>query len=380
MIRIQQTISMVDLKTQYQKIKSEIDRSVINTIESSLFIGGPIVEEFKNSLQNYLNVKHVIPCANGTDALQIALMSLNLQKGDEVIVPSFTYVAAAEVIVLLGLTPVMVDVNVNNFNICIQSIEKAVTPKTKAIIPVNLFGQSSPMEELVNIANKYDLYIIEDNAQALGSDYIFNNGLKKKTGTIGDIGCTSFFPTKNLGCYGDGGAIYTDNEELAEKIRVIAVHGQSKKYHHKVIGCNSRLDALQASILNIKLKYLDIYNLARSKASEIYTKGLSGLKELETPITETYSNHVFHQYTIKVKNNKRDALKEYLRKNDIPSIVYYPIPLYKQEAFLTYLNRDFKLVNTEILCNEVLSLPMHSELDKSIQQYIVEKIKMFFNG
>ena len=370
---------MVDLKTQYQKIKSEIDRSVINTIESSQFIGGPIVEEFKNSLQNYLNVKHVIPCANGTDALQIALMSLNLQKGDEVIVPSFTYVAAAEVIGLLGLTPVMVDVNLNNFNICIQSIEKAVTSKTKAIIPVHLFGQSSPMEELVNIANKYDLYIIEDNAQALGSDYIFNNGLKKKTGTIGDIGCTSFFPTKNLGCYGDGGAIYTDNEELAEKIRVIAVHGQSKKYHHKVIGCNSRLDALQASILNIKLKHLNTYNLNRLKASKIYTKGLFDLKELETPITETYSNHVFNQYTIKVKNNKRDALKEYLRKNDIPSIVYYPIPLYKQEAFLTYLNRDFKLVNTEILCNEVLSLPMHSELDKSIQQYIVEKIKIFFN-
>ena len=373
-------IPMVDLKSQYQKIKTEVDSIIINTIASSQFIGGPQVDNFKNSLKKYLNVKHVIPCANGTDALQIALMSLNLQKDSEVILPSFTYVAAAEVIGLLGLTPVMVDVDINNYNICIQSIEKAITPKTKAIIPVHLYGQSAPMEELINIANKYDLHIIEDNAQALGSDYIFKNGLRKKTGTIGDIGCTSFFPTKNLGCYGDGGAIYTDNEELAEKIRIIAVHGQYKKYHHKVIGCNSRLDAIQAAILNVKLKYLDTYNLARSKASEIYTKGLNAIEGLETPTKESYSNHVFHQYTIKVKDNKRDHLKEFLEQFNIPTVVYYPIPLYKQEAFYQFVKEDFELENTEILCREVLSLPMHTELEEPTQQYIIGKIKKFFNG
>ena len=372
-------IDMVDLKSQYRKIKNEIDSSIISTIESSQFIGGSQVESFKISLQEYLKVKHVIPCANGTDALQIALMALGLKPDDEVIVPSFTYVAAAEVIALLGLTPVMVDVDINNFNICIQSIEKAITPKTKAIIPVHLYGQSSPMEELINIADKYDLHIVEDNAQALGADYIFKNGLRKKTGTIGNIGCTSFFPTKNLGCYGDGGAIYTDSDELAEKIRIIAVHGQSKKYRHKVIGCNSRLDAIQAGILNVKLKYLDTYNLTRSKASEIYTKGLNEIEGLETPTINSYSNHVFHQYTIKVKDNKRDHLKKYLSKNDIPSIVYYPIPLYKQEAFSLYVKSGFKLTNTEILCNQVLSLPMHTELEESTQQYIIEKIKIFFN-
>lgn len=373
-------IPMVDLKSQYQKIKTEVDSIIINTIASSQFIGGPQVDNFKNSLKKYLNVKHVIPCANGTDALQIALMSLNLQKGSEVILPSFTYVAAAEVIGLLGLTPVMVDVDINNYNICIRSIEKAITPKTKAIIPVHLYGQSAPMEELINIANKYDLHIIEDNAQALGSDYIFKNGFRKKTGTIGDIGCTSFFPTKNLGCYGDGGAIYTDNDELAEKIRIIAVHGQSKKYHHKVIGCNSRLDAIQAAILNVKLKYLDTYNLARVKASEVYTKGLYAVEGLETPTIESYSNHVFHQYTIKVKDNKRDDLKEYLEQFNIPSVVYYPIPLYKQEAFYQFVKEDFELENTEILCREVLSLPMHTELEEPTQQYIIGKIKTFFNG
>ena len=373
-------IDMVDLKTQYKKIKSEIDSSIINTIESSQFIGGPQVEAFKISLQNYLDVKYVIPCANGTDALQIALMALELKPGDEVIVPSFTYVAAAEVIGLLGLTPIMADVDLNNFNICIESIKKAITPKTKAVIPVHLYGQSAPMEELVNLASKHNFYIVEDNAQALGADYKFKNGIKRKTGTIGDIGCTSFFPTKNLGCYGDGGALYTNNDWLAERLKIIAVHGQSIKYHHKVIGCNSRLDALQASILNIKLKYLDTYNLNRLKAAQIYTKGLSEINELITPKTENYSNHVFHQYTLKVKNNKRDDLKEYLGKNNIPSIVYYPIPLYKQEAFSSYVKAGFKLENTEILCNQVLSLPMHTELEKSTQQYIIEKIKTFFNG
>lgn len=373
-------ILMVDLKTQYKRIKGEIDSSIINTIESSHFIGGPEVEKFKISLENYLQVKHVIPCANGTDALQIALMALELKPGDEIIVPAFTYVATAEVIGLLGLKPIMVDVDIDNFNISLKNLENVVTSKTKAIVPVHLFGQSAPMEELIHFATKNDLYIIEDNAQALGAEYKFQDGKKKKVGTIGDIGCSSFFPSKNLGCYGDGGALFTNNDKLAEKITMIANHGQSKKYHHKVIGCNSRLDAIQATILNIKLKYLETYNFNRLKAAQIYTNGLSEIKELETPILETFSSHVFHQYTLKVKNNKRDDLKEFLSKNNIPSMIYYPIPLYQQEAFSSYVNEGYKLVNTEILCNQVLSLPMHTELDDSTQQYIIEKIKTFFNG
>jgi UDP-2-acetamido-2-deoxy-ribo-hexuluronate aminotransferase len=373
-------IDMVDLKSQYKKIKSEIDSSIINTIESSQFIGGPQVEVFKISLQNYLDVKYVIPCANGTDALQIALMALELKPGDEIIVPAFTYVATAEVIGLLGLKPIMVDVDIDSFNISLKNLEKVISSRTKAIVPVHLFGQSAPMEELVYFATKNDLYIIEDNAQALGAEYEFKDGVVKKTGTIGDIGCTSFFPSKNLGCYGDGGALFTNNDKLAEKIGMIANHGQSKKYHHKVIGCNSRLDALQASILNIKLKYIDTYNLNRSKAAQIYTDGLSEIQELETPILETFSSHVFHQYTLKVKNKKRDELKEYLSKNNISSMIYYPIPLYQQEAFSSYVKAGFKLANTEILCNQVLSLPMHTELEISTQQYIIEKIKTFFNG
>lgn len=370
---------MVDLKSQYKNIKNEIDAVILKIIESSQFINGPEVKIFKESLQNYLNVKHVIPCANGTDALQISLMSLDLKKGDEVIVPSFTYVATAEVIALLGFVPVMVDVDKSNYNISLTHLEKAITRRTKAIVPVHLFGQSSPMEELIEIAQKYNLFIIEDAAQALGADYYFSDGSNKKVGTIGEIGCTSFFPSKNLGCYGDGGALFTNNDDLAEKINMIANHGQSKKYYHKVIGCNSRLDSLQAGVLNIKLKNLDKYNNSRRNSAEIYSKGLSVLNDIQVPIIENYSNHVFHQYTIKVFNNKRDQLKSYLEHYQIPSMIYYPIPLHKQDAFIKYTDINQKLNNTEELCKEVLSLPMHSELDISTQQHIIEKIKSFFN-
>lgn len=373
-------IPMVDLKSQYKKIKSEIDSSIINTIESSQFIGGPQVEAFKISLQEYLKVKHVIPCANGTDALQIALMALGLKTGDEVLVPAFTYVATAEVIGLLGLIPIMVDVDLVNFNILIEGLEDKLSSKTKAIVPVHLFGQGADMEDLLKFAKKHNLFIVEDNAQALGADYFFKNGSSSKLGTIGDIGCTSFFPSKNLGCYGDGGALITNDDELAKKIRMIANHGQSKKYYHKIIGCNSRLDSIQAAVLNIKLKYLDKYNTNRKNAAAFYIKELDKIPEIVTPITMNYSSHVFHQFTLKVKENQRDHLREYLQKKEIPSMIYYPIPLYHQEAFSGYASKSFKLENTETLCKEVLSLPMHSELKSETQEKIIFHIKEFFNA
>ena len=291
---------MVDLKNQYLKIKDQIDKTIINTIESSQFIGGPEVENFKASLEQYLGVKHVIPCANCTDALQISLMSLNLERGDEIIVPAFTYIAAVEVIALLGLKPILVDVNLDNFNILVEDIENKITSRTKAIIPIHLFGQGSNMEELLKISQKYNLNIIEDNAQALGAHYKFKDGSLKKLGTIGNIGCTSFFPSKNLGCYGDGGAIMTNDEKLA-KIKMIANHGQLKKYNHKIIGCNSRLDSIQASILNIKLNYFDQFNRNRLIAANYYSKGLKDLKDIIIPVQMEYSSHVYHQYTIRIK-------------------------------------------------------------------------------
>jgi UDP-2-acetamido-2-deoxy-ribo-hexuluronate aminotransferase len=375
-----ENIPMVDLKSQYQNIKDQIDQSVISTIESSQFIGGSQVESFKISLQEYLKVKHVIPCANGTDALQIALMALGLKPGDEVIVPAFTYVATAEVIGLLGLIPIMVDVDLENFNILIEGLENKISSKTKAIVPVHLFGQASRMEDLLKFAKMRNLFVIEDNAQALGADYFFKNGSSNKLGTIGDIGCTSFFPSKNLGCYGDGGALMTNDDELAEKIRMIANHGQSKKYHHKIIGCNSRLDSIQAAVLNVKLKYLDKYNTNRKNAAAFYIKELDQTSGIVTPITMNYSSHVFHQFTLKVKENQRDHLKDYLQKKGIPSMIYYPIPLYDQEAFRGYVSKNFKLENTEALCKEVLSLPMHSELKRETQEKIIFYIKEFFNA
>ena len=333
---------------------------------------------FQKNLSEYLNVKYVITCANGTDALQIALMSLELRPGDEVIVPSFTYVATAEVIALLGLIPVMVDVDPNSFNVTKSNIENAITKKTKAIVPVHMFGQCADMESIVDLAKERNLFLIEDTAQAFGSNYIFKNGIVKKAGTIGDIGCTSFFPSKNLGCYGDGGAIYTNNQELAEKIRMIANHGQEKKYIHKIIGVNSRLDNIQAAILDVKLKYLDQYNNSRIIAANIYDELLSGLNCLQIPYRSQNTTHIFHQYTLTIKNGKRDAIKKYLETYQIPTMIYYPVPLNEQQAFSKIGKVQDSLKTTKNLCSTVLSLPMHTELTKDQQEYISEKIFSFF--
>jgi len=371
-------IEMVDLKGQYNKIKSEVDQAVISCISSSAFINGPAVKEFQASLESYLGIKHVIPCANGTDSLQIAMMALELQPGDEVICPAFTYVATAEVIGLLGLTPIMVDVDSKTFNLTASEVEKAITPKTKAIVPVHLYGQSCDMEAIIALARKYNLYVIEDNAQAIGADYAFSDGRKAKTGTIGHIGSTSFFPSKNLGCYGDGGALMTNDDNLAQKMRMIANHGQEKKYHHKVLGCNSRLDTIQAAILNIKLKYLDQYSRARNKMAFYYDEAFCTIEELEVPARQHNSTHVFHQYTMKVKNGTRNQLQSYLSDNGIPSMIYYPLPLYKQEAFQQFVSADFKLDSTEQLCDEVLSLPIHTEMNLDNINFICTSIKSFF--
>ena len=371
-------IQMVDLKGQYHKIKDEIDTAVIQTIESTSFINGPSVKEFANSLQNYLDVKHAIPCANGTDALQIALMALSLNPGDEVICPSFTYVATAEVISLLGLTPIMTDVDHNTFNITVDIIRPHITNKTKAIVPVHLYGQSCDMEGIMNLAEELGLYVIEDNAQAIGAKYTFSDGTVKNTGTIGHIGTTSFFPSKNLGCYGDGGAIFTNDDEIAKKLKMIANHGQEVKYYHKVTGCNSRLDSIQASILNIKLSYLDDYALARNKMAKNYDDSFSKIPELTIPKRQHNSTHVFHQYTLMVKPELRGALIDFLRENKIPVMIYYPIPLYKQEAFSNYVNSDFEIPNVEQLCCSVFSLPIHTEIESSSQEYIIQKVKEFF--
>ena len=372
-----QNIQMVDLKKQYKSIKKEVNAALKNCMESALFINGPEVQAFQKNLENYLAVKHVIPCANGTDALQIAVMALDLKPGDEIIVPAFTYVATAEVIALLGLSPIMVECDSKTFNLTASLIEKAITPNTKAIVPVHLFGQSCDMEAIMAVAKKHNLFVIEDNAQAIGADYTFSNGTIQKAGTIGLIGCTSFFPSKNLGCYGDGGALMTNNDEVAQKIRMIANHGQNKKYFHKVVGVNSRLDAMQAAVLNIKLKRLDKYTAARQKAAKFYDKSFKILKGLAIPKRQPNSTHVFHQYTLLVKNGKRDALQKYLADNGIPSMIYYPVPLYKQEAFKNYYT-GADLPVTEQLCKEVLSLPMHTELSSEMQNFIANCVKTFF--
>lgn len=374
-----QNIQMVDLKSQYQHIKVEIDKAVIDCIESTAFINGPAVKEFQNSLQTYLGVKHVIPCANGTDSLQIAMMALGLKPGDEVICPSFTYVATAEVIGLLGLIPVMVEVDSDTFNITSTIIEKAITSKTKAIVPVHLYGQSCDMEDIMILANKYNLFVIEDNAQAIGADYTFSDGKIAKTGTIGHIGSTSFFPSKNLGCYGDGGALMTNDDDLAHKMRIIANHGQEKKYYHKVLGCNSRLDTIQAAILNIKLKYLDKYSNARNKMANYYDSAFVNIDAIQTPVRQNNSTHVFHQYTMLVKNGKRDELQSFLLEKGIPSMIYYPLPLYKQEAFESYVAEGFELPITEQLCKEVISLPIHTEMNDESMEYVCAQIVSFFS-
>lgn len=371
---------MVDLMSQYQNLKPEIDQAISEVCATATFINGPAVKSFTDNLSQYLDVQHVIGCANGTDALQIALMALGLKPGDEVIVPAFTYVATAEVIGLLNLTPVMVDVQADTFNTTIDLLEKALTTKTKAIVPVHLFGQSADMEAIMAFAKANNLFVVEDNAQAIGADYKFSNGKTAKTGTIGDIGTTSFFPSKNLGCYGDGGAIFTNNDELAKKIRMIANHGQKKKYYHSVIGCNSRLDSIQAAILDIKLKHLDLYSKARIAVADKYDEAFKNIAELKTPSRAKYSTHVFHQYTLIVQNGKRDELIEYLKTNDIPCGVYYPVPLYKQEAFSKYTEPGFDLPTTEKLCQSVISLPIHTEMKPEIQDYIISKVEIFFNA
>ena len=373
-------IQMVDLKGQYNKIKDEIDRAVLECIASAAFINGPKVSEFQQNLESYLKVRHVVPCANGTDALQIALMALDLQEGDEIIVPSFTYVATAEVIALLKLKPVMVEVDENTFNVTAEIIEKAITPRTKAIVPVHLFGQSCDMEAIMRVAEKHNLYVVEDNAQAIGADFIDSSGEIKKTGTIGHIGCTSFFPSKNLGCYGDGGAIFTNDDRLAAKMRMIANHGQAKKYYHSVIGVNSRLDSLQAAILNVKLPYLDEYCALRGAVAERYDAAFADINELQTPAREEKSTHVFHQYTLQVKNGGRDELQKHLQEKGVPSMIYYPVPLYRQDAFKNYVSDDFELPITEKLCRSVLSLPVHTEMDEETQNYIIKNVREFFAG
>jgi len=373
-------IEMVDLKGQYAKIQNEIDNAILKCIRSANFINGPAVSEFSTSLSEYLGGAYVIPCANGTDALQIAMMALALKPGDEVIVPSFTYVATAEVIGLLGLVPIMVDVDPYHFNITRENIEKAISSKTKAIVPVHLFGQCADMESIIELAKGKGLYIIEDTAQSIGAKYTFNDGTIKHAGTIGDIGCTSFFPSKNLGCYGDGGALFTKNPILAEKIKMIANHGQSKKYVHKFIGVNSRLDTIQAAVLNIKLKHLDEYSLARRKAADCYDNLLSNVDNLQIPYRLLKSTHVFHQYTILINDNKRDTLKAYLEKREIPAMIYYPIPLNEQEAYSPLGIIAENLHETQRLCKSVLSLPMHTELTLDQQVYITDEIKSFLNN
>lgn len=376
-------IQMVDLKGQYMKIKPEVDAAIQNVIDNTAFINGPIVKEFAQNLSNYMGGCNVIPCANGTDALQIALMALDLKPGDEVIVPAFTYVASAEVIGLLGLTPVMVDVDYETFNVTVDNIKKALSDKTKAIIPVHLFGQSCDMEPILAFAKEHNLYVIEDNAQAIGAEYTFSDGHKEKTGTMGTIGCTSFFPSKNLGCYGDGGAIFCKDDALSEKLRMIANHGQKVKYHHSVIGCNSRLDSIQAAILNVKLKHLDEYSKARYAAASYYTEKLRAFdpeqKFFITPTELVNSTHVYHQYTLKIKNSKRDALKQFLADAGIPSMIYYPLPLQEQEAFKPITRAAEDLNVAKDIAYSVLSLPVHTEMTIDIQDIIINKIIEFFS-
>lgn len=371
-------MQMVDLKGQYLKIKGEIDGAIQNVIDSSAFINGPQVKEFAKNLAAYNGSKHCITCANGTDALQIALMALGLQKGDEVIVPAFTYVSTAEVIGLLGLTPVMVDVDYQTFNITVDTIKGAVTPRTKAIVPVHLYGQSCDMDPIMDFARENGLFVVEDDAQAIGSWYTFRDGHRKKTGSIGHIGCTSFFPSKNLGCYGDGGAMFTDDDELAERLRMIANHGQQVKYHHKIIGCNSRLDTIQAAILDVKLKHLDEYLDARHAAAQYYTENLKDITGIITPKEEAFSTHGYHQYTLKVQGGKRDALKQFLAENEIPSMIYYPLPLQEQEAFKSISKVGGDLSTAKELAGEVLSLPIHTEITRAEQNVVISRVRAYY--
>ncbi|TYA74686.1 DegT/DnrJ/EryC1/StrS family aminotransferase [Seonamhaeicola marinus] len=373
-------IQMVDLKGQYQGIKDVVNPSIQEVIETTSFINGPKVHEFQKNLENYLNVKHVIPCANGTDALQIAMMGLGLKPGDEVITADFTFAATVEVIALLNLTPVLVDVNEDDFNINIDAVKRAITPKTKAIVPVHLFGQCANMDAIMEIAKEHNLFVIEDTAQAIGANYTHKDGTKTKIGTIGDVGATSFFPSKNLGCYGDGGAIFTNNDELAHTIRGIVNHGMYVRYHHDVVGVNSRLDSIQAAVLDAKLPNLDTYNKRRREAADKYDKSFKGVSGIETPYRYgAEDNHVFHQYTLKVKGVDRDALAKHLNENGIPCGVYYPIPLHKQKAYVDERYNEEAFIVTNQLVKEVISLPMHTELEDDQIEFITSTVIKFVN-
>jgi UDP-2-acetamido-2-deoxy-ribo-hexuluronate aminotransferase len=375
-------IQMVDLKQQYLQIKQEVDAAILEVLDSSAFINGKPVQELTADLNNYLGVKHTIPCANGTDALQIAMMALDLQPGDEVITPSFTYIATTEVVALLRLKPVFVEVNPKTFCIEPEAIRKAITPKTKAIVPVHLYGHACNMEEIMKIADEHNLYVIEDNAQAIGADFMYSNGTKKKTGTIGTIGCTSFFPSKNLGCYGDGGAIFTNDDLLADKLKMIANHGQKVRYYHEMVGCNSRLDTVQAAVLKIKLKKLDEYIQARRKAADVYDAAFANHPHITTPYRASYSHHAFHQYTLTLDGYSnvaevRNGLNEYLATQKIPSMIYYPVPAHRQQMFAAFGGNDYNLETTDWLTDRVISLPMHTELEEEQLQFITSEVLQF---
>ncbi|REC53362.1 transcriptional regulator [Chryseobacterium piscium] len=369
-------IQMVDLQSQYYKIKNDVDNAVLNVMDSAAFINGPEVKSFQNEMETYLDVKHVIPCANGTDALQIALMGLDLQEGDEVITADFTFAATVEVIHLLKLKSVLVDVDYDTFTISTEAIKKAITPKTKAIIPVHIFGQCANMEEILKIAEEHNLFVIEDNAQAIGAQYTFSDGSVRHAGTMSTVGTTSFFPSKNLGCYGDGGAIFTNNDELAHRLRGIVNHGMYERYYHDEVGVNSRLDSIQAAILRKKLPNLDSYNDARRKAADYYDEAFAGNENILTPKREENSTHVFHQYTLRILNGKRNELQKFLTEKEIPAMIYYPVALRKQKAYYQESN-DADFVNTDKLLDQVISLPMHTELDEEQLKYITDAVLEF---
>lgn len=371
---------MVDTKTQYLKIKDQVDSGIQQVLDSAAYINGKPVQDFAKNLSAYLNVKHTIPCANGTDALQIAMMALDLQPGDEVITPSFTYIATTEVIALLRLKPVFVEVDKATFCIDPEAIRAAITSKTKAIVPVHLYGHAANMEEIMTIAKEHNLYVIEDNAQAIGCDYTFSDGSIKKTGSIGTVGATSFYPSKNLGAFGDGGAMFTNDDELAEKLRMVANHGQKVRYYHEMVGCNSRLDSIQAAILDVKLKYLDEYTQARQKAAAFYDKAFSGNDKLTIPFTAPYSNHVYHQYTLLCNGIDRDKLNAYLAEQKIPSMIYYPVPAHRQKMFASLGGGDHQLPATDWLTERVISLPIHTELEEEQLEFITKHVLNFVNG
>jgi dTDP-4-amino-4,6-dideoxygalactose transaminase len=370
---------MVDLGEEYRKIKPEVDAAIQKVLDTTAYINGPQVQSFGKALAAYQGVNHVVTCANGTDALQIAMMALGLKPGDEVITPSFTYIATTEVIALLGLTPDFVDVDPRTFCIDANLIEAAITSKTKAIVPVHLYGQAANMEAIMDIARRYNLYVIEDNAQAIGSDYTFTNGETKKTGTIGTVGATSFFPSKNLGCYGDGGAIFTDDETLASRLKMIANHGQSVRYYHDMVGCNSRLDSIQAAVLNVKFNHQDAYIAARRSAAEFYDRAFANHPKIKTPFRSAYSNHVFHQYTLILEGVDRDGLNRFLAEKNIPSMIYYPVPAHRQKMFEALGGSEFELPVTDWLTGRVISLPMHTELSTEQLKYITDNVLLYVN-